>query len=154
MTNQSQQIIPDSQAVIKCLDREMLEKLNSHSTFTTNDLLEILGKTTASLISKEKTDVLFTECRSNGGYTSCQFFDAVKNALEKDTPTSKIINTLLDGTTCNLLQPDGKGWQKGKLKICFEFIPEEIETQSAPEKETEIHRSPLDDIRASLVESN
>jgi KGK domain len=154
VNNQSQQIIPDSQAVIKCLDREMLEKLNSHSTFTTNDLLEILGKTTASLISKEKTDVLFAECRSNGGYTSRQFFDAVKNALEKDTPTSKIINTLLDGTTCNLLQPDGKGWQKGKIKICFEFIPEEIETQSTPEEQTETHRSPLDDIRASLVESN
>jgi KGK domain len=154
VNNQSQQIIPDSQAVIKCLDREMLEKLDSHSTFTTNELLEKLGKTTDSLISKGVTDVLFAECRSNGSYTSRQFFDAVKNALEKDTPTSKIISTLLDGTTCNLLQPDGKGWQKGQIKICFEFIPEEVETLVTPEKQAETDRSPLDDIRASLIESN
>jgi hypothetical protein len=154
MNNQSKQIIPDSQAVIQCLDREILEKLDLHSTFTINELLAILGKTTALSISKDKTDVVFSECRSNGGYTSRQFFDAVKNALEKDTPTSKITNTLLDGTTCNLLQPDGKGWQKGTLKICFEFIPEEIETVVTSEKQAEIDRSPLDDIRASLIESN
>jgi hypothetical protein len=131
-----------------------LEILSSHSTFTVNELLEILGKTTDSLISREKIEDLFIECQSNKDYTSGKFFYAVKNALDKDIPTSKITNMLVSGTTCNLLQPDGKGWQKGQIKICFEFIPQEIETVVTSENQAEIDRSPLDDIRASLIESN
>ena len=49
--------------------------------------------------------------------------------------------------TCNLLQPDGKGWQKGKLKICFEFTPEEAELVSTQDKPVVTHSSPLDEIR-------
>jgi hypothetical protein len=141
MNNQTKQIIPDSQSVIQCLDREMLEKLDLHSTFTINDLLGILSKPTDSLMSTGKMD-------------SIKLIHMMKNAQEKDPSKSSIINTLLDGTTCNLLQPDGKGWQKGQLKICFEFIPEEIEAVVTPEKQAETDRSPLDDIRASLIESN
>jgi hypothetical protein len=152
MNNQTKQIIPDPQAVIQCLDREMLKKLDSHSTFTTNDLLlEVLSKTTASIISKERIDIIFTECKNQANYTSGRLLNEVKNALEKDSPTSQVINTLLNGTICNLLQTDGKGWQKGKLKICFEFIPEEDEPVVMSEQQAENNRSPLDDIRSSLV---
>ena len=49
--------------------------------------------------------------------------------------------------TCNLLQPDGKEWQKGKLKICFEFTPEEAELVSTQDKPVATHSSPLDEIR-------
>ncbi|MCY7369099.1 MAG: hypothetical protein LH474_13215, partial [Chamaesiphon sp.] len=52
-----------------------------------------------------------------------------------------------DGLKCNLLQPDGKGWQKGKLKICCEFIPEEPEPIVIQDKPAKTHSSPLDEIR-------
>lgn len=66
------------------------------------------------------------------------------------------MNELLEGTSCNLLQPDGKGWQKGKLRLCFEFTPGENENL------TRIQVSPLDEIRqlakeptsATLIEHN
>jgi hypothetical protein len=49
--------------------------------------------------------------------------------------------------TCTLLQPDGKGWQKGKIKLCFEFIPEENETVATNETPVKNHLSSLDEIR-------
>jgi KGK domain len=154
MNNQTKQIIPDPQAVIQCLDSETLEILSSHSTFTVNELLGILSKTKDSLISREKMDAVFIELQNNKDYTSGKFFYALKNALCKDLSTSRVANVLVKGTTCNLLQPDGKGWQKGQIKICFEFIPEEDEPIVTSEKQVEADRSPLDDIRASLIESN
>jgi hypothetical protein len=54
---------------------------------------------------------------------------------------------LMDGTYCNLLQPDGNGWQKGQLKICLEFIPEGCDPIVMEEKPIETHSSPLDEIR-------
>ncbi|AFY94288.1 hypothetical protein Cha6605_3281 [Chamaesiphon minutus PCC 6605] len=40
MTDRSKQIIPDSQAVIRCLDPEMLEILSSHGTFIISEIIE------------------------------------------------------------------------------------------------------------------
>ena len=47
-------------------------------------------------------------------------------------------NTVLidPGVDCELLQPGSQGWQKGKLKICIEFIAEKL-----------THSSELDDFR-------
>ena len=159
MNNQTKQIIPDPQAVIQCLDPETLEILSSHSTFTVNELLGILSKTKDSLISREKMDAVFIKLQDDKDCTSGKFFYTLKNALCKDLSTSRVANVLVKGTTCNLLQPDGKGWQKGQIKICFEFIPEEDEPEEdepvvTPEKQPETDRSPLDDIRASFVKSN
>ena len=42
MTDRSTKIIPDSQAVARCLDPEMLEILGSHGTFVLSELLEML----------------------------------------------------------------------------------------------------------------
>jgi hypothetical protein len=38
---------------------------------------------------------------------------------------SSIKQWLAEGTECKLLSPKGGGWQKGKIRICFEFIPDE-----------------------------
>ncbi len=58
-----------------------------------------------------------------------------------------VANILIVGTSVSLLQPDGKGWQKGKLKICFEFTPEEPEPIAIHDNPVETHSSPLDEIR-------
>jgi hypothetical protein len=145
MENRAKQIIPDSQAVAHCLDPDMLEILNSHGTLIISDLLEQLKQPIAPTLSRHKTNLIFDKARTIGNYNSGNLFDDLKEAITtQDTDTPQIINKLIDGTTCNLLQPDGKGWQKGKLKICFEFIPEESEDR----------HSPLDEIRQLSNESN
>ncbi len=50
------------------------------------------------------------------------------------------------GIECELLQTEGGGWQKGKIKIniTFEFIPDQPDvTETAANS----HLSPLDDLR-------
>ena len=42
MIDRSKQIIPDSQAVVSCFDPEILKVLDSHGTFTINELLKAI----------------------------------------------------------------------------------------------------------------
>jgi hypothetical protein len=148
MIDRSKQIIPDLEAVARCLDTEMLEILDSHGTLIISDLLEKLKQPIDPTLSRHKVNLIFDKSRTLGNYNSGNFFDDLKEAIvTKDTSASTLANKLINGTDCNLLQPDGKGWQKGKLKTCFEFIPEEPEPVPTQEKTVEIHSSPLDEIR-------
>jgi KGK domain len=145
MENRAKQIIPDSQAVVRCLDPEMLEILGSHATFIVSEIIEKIQQPIETELSREKIDNIFDQSRTRGNYTKDDYYYDLKNAiLNDDSNVLTIVNILTDGTTCNLLQPDGKGWQKGKLKLCFEFIPEEPEDR----------HSPLDEIRQLSNESN
>jgi hypothetical protein len=68
-------------------------------------------------------------------------------------------NEWLDtGVECEVLKMDGHGWQKGKVRISLEFIPDEeeqeeeileanLEEESIPPK---LPQSPLDDLRTQL----
>jgi KGK domain len=144
MTDRSKQIIPDSQAVVSCFNPETLEILDSHGTFIISELLEIIQQPISQSFSKEKVDILFQKVRSVGSYTNKDFL----NELIKDfIVMESIMGTFINGTECNLLQPDGKGWQKGKLKICFEFVPEESDSLAHQIKSVEVNSSPLDEIR-------
>ncbi|MEB3174383.1 MAG: KGK domain-containing protein [Cyanobacteriota bacterium] len=49
-------------------------------------------------------------------------------------------NVGFEGVECEVLAP-GKPWRKGKIKVSFEFIPDEPE-------------SPLDDIRRDMEKYN
>ena len=61
------QIIPDSNAVVRCLDPKMLVLLDSHSTFTINDLSQRIDPSINSsidsslekILSKEKINIIF-----------------------------------------------------------------------------------------------
>ncbi|WP_295617912.1 KGK domain-containing protein [Chamaesiphon sp. GL140_3_metabinner_50] len=148
MNDRSKQIIPDSQAVARCLDPEMLEILGSHGTFILSELLDMFKGSNVDCIDfndrvkfiEKLTDTVAQTIQQGHSrqYLMNKVSTLVKGSMldpSKDSP--RLNNTLLSGINCNLLQPDGKGWQKGKLKICFEFIPEEPE---------DLH-SPLDEIR-------
>jgi KGK domain len=165
MTDRSKQIIPDPNAVARCLDPEMLEILDSHGTFVISELLEMLKETSIDSIDfTERSEFLEKLTNTITGIIqqghSQQYLMSKVSAFLKGSifdskkDNSKINNELLSGINCNLLQPDGKGWQKGKLKICFEFIPEENEPVATQEPPVQTHNSPLDEIRNSLVESN
>jgi len=158
MTDRAKQIIPDSQAVARCLNPEMLEILGSHGTFVLSELLEMLKGSSVDCIDFtdevafiEKLTAIVADTIQQGHsrqYLMNRVSTFVKGSiLDPNQNNLKINNVLLDGMTCNLLQPDGKGWQKGKLKICFEFIPEEPELVSTQDNTVVTHSSPLDEIR-------
>jgi KGK domain len=148
-----QQIIPDSNSVVRCLDPKMLEILDSHGTFIISEILEKIKEPIDPIFSKEKIYNIFDQSRTRGSYSKDAYYNDLKDAIVKnDTNTSTIINMLMNGTDCTLLQPDGKGWQKGKLKMCFEFIPEEAESLATQEKPVKTHSSPLDEIRQLATE--
>jgi KGK domain len=154
MTDRQKQIIPDSQAVVSCFNPEILKILDSHSTFTINELLKtikIVGVDRTSFRDELKTLIIALQKEGNNTQSVMSklttFVDGDKINESRYTSYEILRKALWNGTECNLLQPDEKGWQKGKLKICFEFIPEEdehIATQTTP---VENQPSPLDEIR-------
>ncbi|WP_309729044.1 KGK domain-containing protein [Chamaesiphon sp. OTE_75_metabat_556] len=79
------------------------------------------------------------------------YIDLIESFLKRNPAVEyedePIENVFDNGIDCKLLQPDGKGWQKGRLKICFEFIPEDNELMTSQEKPLDTHSSPLDEIR-------
>jgi hypothetical protein len=147
MNDRPTQIIPDPNAVARCLDGEILEILDSHGTFTISELLEKMISPNDSKISRAELDYVFDKSRNGGNYHRDDFFANLTDILSKDTDITGLLTILVNGTNCNLLQPDGKGWQKGKLKICFEFIPEEDAPVVVKETPIKTHFSSLDEIR-------
>ena len=154
MIDRSKQIIPDSQAVVSCFDPEILKILDSHSTFTINELLKTIkvsGVDRTSFRDELKNLIAIMQKDSNNVPSLFNkliaFVDGDKITESRYTSYEILRKALLNGTECSLLQPDGKGWQKGRLKICFEFIPEEPELVSTQDKLVATHSSPLDEIR-------
>ena len=153
MTDRSKRMIPDSQAVAHFIEPEILEALDSHGTFTISELLEKIKQPIDPKVFRKNIGTIFAKCRSNNEYSRENYLNDVKNAfVSHDTNSGTILSALADGTSCELLQPDGKGWQKGKLKLCFEFIPEEPEPIEIQDKPVETHSSPLDKIRQLSTE--
>jgi KGK domain len=155
MTDRSKQIIPNSQAVVRFLDEEAIKVLDCHGTFTIEELLEKTNNLSSSKLSIAKVSAIFRKARSVGNYSDVECFNDLQHAIiSSSKDVVGITNKLAEGTTCNLLQPDGKGWLKGTLKICFEFkfIPEEDEsvTVAIEQNPVETQYSPLDDIRQQV----
>ena len=154
MTDRSKQIIPDSQAVVSCFDPEILTVLDSHGTFTINELVKTIKMSGIDRTSfrnelKDLLSILHKEGNNVPSLLSklTAFVDGDEINESRYTSYEILRKALLNGTECTLLQPEGKGWQKGKLKICFEFIPEEDKPAATQEKLAETHSSPLDEIR-------
>lgn len=61
------------------------------------------------------------------------------------------------GVDCEILRPDSKGWQKGKIRIriSLEFCPDDIgEASNIPSLANTEQVASLDDIRQTLNHSN
>jgi KGK domain len=161
MLDQSKQVIPSADAIISLLDKVVIKSLNAHDTYQVKSLLQQLWKlnSTKSSISHSETEMLEEVLKtiySNQIENSKLAQKIDKFVRENKNKSAGDINSFTpdtiepffaEGINCNLLQPDGKGWQKGKLKICFEFIPEEIEPVATQAKLVKTHSSPLDEIR-------
>jgi KGK domain len=154
MLDRSKQIIPDLNAVVNFFDQEILKTLDSHTTFTTNELLEAIKVSGIDRTSfrDELRDIILKSTQS--GHSKevvlnklITFIDGDKINENRYTSYEILRKALLKGTECTLLQADEKGWQKGKLNICFEFIPEEDEDVATQKATLETHTSPLDEIR-------
>jgi hypothetical protein len=70
--------------------------------------------------------------------------DQLKRNLRERMGTATIVHSWMgDGVKCELLKAStGKGWQKGKIRIRFEFVPDEPE----PSPDTNF----LDDLRKDI----
>jgi KGK domain len=154
MTDRLKQIIPDSEAVVHCLAPEILEILDSHTTFVIQELIETIKISEVDRTSFRDELIDMITKSTQGAHNKEIVLNKLIAFIEGDkieecryTSYEILRKALLNGTECTLLQTDEKGWQKGKLKICFEFIPEENETVAIQEKPVETHSSPLDEIR-------
>jgi KGK domain len=114
----------------------------------TKDINEAIKPLVFSL-STDQLNLIHEKIRIDRRYGSSNFIKTIflETTVGSVKSVKSVANILIDGTNVSLLQPDGKGWQKGKLKLCFEFIPEEPETTATQEKPTETNPSPLDAIR-------
>lgn len=77
-----------------------------------------------------------------------ELLDTIVDVLERhygdELPSQKWIE---DGVDCQVLQSQGGGWRKGKIRIRFEFVSNE--RQSSP-KYVDRLDSELDEFRAKL----
>jgi hypothetical protein len=177
MNNQTTKIIVDSQAVIRCLDTNAMKILGSHATFTIDELFDKINGKTDSVISPERINTILQRVRVSKNYGIPSFQKEINDILPQEADMlslqeaqlffSKIrqnyqysstdfleelvektaIDSFISGITVSLLQPGLKGWQKGKLTMCFQFTPEEDEPISMKENIIETTQSPLDEIR-------
>jgi hypothetical protein len=156
MNDKSKQIIPNANDVICLLDETITESLNSHDTYKATSLFSQLWKlnyrenTTIGLLEEVLEKVYHNQSNISNSTLAKKIQEFIKNkgtnSNHKELSTIKPFFT--DGVNCNLLQPDGKGWQKGKLRICFEFTPESNENLVAiPDNSVKMPESPLDKIR-------
>jgi hypothetical protein len=60
---------------------------------------------------------------SHHTYKVQEFLDRLGHHIDRH----KIDRWTIDGVPCELLSPC-QGWQKGKIKICLQFIPDEPES--------------------------
>ena len=83
---------------------------------------------------------------------------SLTNKLSKEFHTEVLKEWSDTGVECEVLKMDGYGWQKGRVRISLEFIPDEeeqeeeileanLEEESIPPK---LPQSPLDDLRTQL----
>jgi Glu-tRNA(Gln) amidotransferase subunit E-like FAD-binding protein len=161
MNDLSKQIILGTDTIVCLLDEEIIESLNSHETYKAKSLFNQLWKLdrTESSINLDAIEVLEKVLKKvyRNNIENSELAKEIDTFLRSSSDknpnvvqsfTMDNIDPFINkGVNCNLLQPDGKGWQKGTLKLCFEFTPEENESIVTEEKLPETNTSPLDEIR-------
>lgn len=158
MTERSKKLIPDSNidTVICILDDPIIKLLDYHDTYKVKSLFNRLLKLNHSknsllkMIAEVIEKVYYNQSNITDSLLTQKIEMFIRESKSTDSNTTEpfaIEPFLLEGINCNLLQPDGNGWQKGKIKICFEFIPEEPNLTATQEHPTETNSSPLDEIR-------
>jgi KGK domain len=163
MTDQSKPIIPDSQSVARLSDQEIIDTLNSNGTFVFEDFIEAISDFDTSMITGDiEYEINRIFCNEeNGEYLRGKLESFIKTEViekSKIPSLSIIVKALFNGVNCDLLEPNGQGWQKGKIKILFEFMPEENENQTSQpivsSEQTQFMESSLDGIRKTMSEVN
>jgi hypothetical protein len=161
MNYQSSQLIPDADTIICLSDESIIRYLNSHDTYKAKSLLNQLYKfnyseRAALVLLEEVLEKVYQNPSHINNSPLAQkiqeFVQQNKGANFNEADQLSMQSFLSEGVKCNLLQPDGKGWQKGMLRVCFEFTLEENEPIAVKEDLVETECSSLDEIR-QLVNS-
>ena len=117
---------------IVSLDEDALPILITHPTFKVGELLKaLIGKII-----------------ENDSYS--------KNmAINKKRSIQEIHGWWNEGMNCEVLTCDGKGWQKGQIRLTLEFIPDEPEVEEiSVSNQLFLPESPLDDLRQMINENS
>jgi hypothetical protein len=86
---------------------------------------------------------------------------AIKYLASRLIAAEEFSSQLVDsGVACNVLIPN-QGWTKGRIRLCFEFCPDENEDESTKAINSEQEQAPdlqnldeLDEIRLSVAEES
>jgi KGK domain len=167
MNCQSKQLISDVDTVICLSDEAIIESLKYHDTYKAKSLLNQLckfnyGESIVTSLLEEVLEKVYHNQSNISNSTLAtkiqEFIRKNKSANCNNADQSSIQPFFAEGVKCNLLQPNGKGWQKGTLKVCFEFTPEEDEPMQTKGNSVTTEYSSLDEIRQlannSLIEQN
>ncbi|WP_206759000.1 KGK domain-containing protein [Anabaena azotica] len=79
----------------------------------------------------------------------------LRDKIARDVGIEAADEWVFEGLPCELLTAEGQGWQSGKVWFCLEFIPDEKENSNETDDEPTkaLPESPLDDLRAELLDS-
>ncbi|MEH1802157.1 MAG: KGK domain-containing protein [Nostoc sp.] len=99
------------------------------------------------LSAKDVVSVAQNSINSSPTSTVRELMERLKFSLHGNYDGQKqtAIGWVENGVPCELLSAQGGGWQKGRIRIRFEFVPDEP-TPLIPPNST----SPLDDLRSQL----
>ncbi|MEH2085993.1 KGK domain-containing protein [Nostoc sp.] len=97
------------------------------------------------VVSMDK-EISFT---GNATSTCGELIESLKDLAFGESTSQR--NETVDGITCKVLLVKGGGWQKGRLRLRLDFVPEEPEVpQQNPSTVSLEQQSPLDDLRSDL----
>jgi rhamnogalacturonyl hydrolase YesR len=160
MKDKNTQVIPAAEAIVRFMDQDAETIFGSHSTFAISELLKLMEISSRNQTTlRDDLQNIVADLTQNAGDRR-QIAGMISTLIEKDStdetkqsPQEIILQALLSGINCNLLEPNGSGWQKGQLKIHFEFTLEA--KHDSPESQTSsenTYHSALDEIRQLLIE--
>jgi hypothetical protein len=125
--------------------------MSNESDTEMNSWFQIFGVSDNDVISDQEHSHRISKLRKT-------LYHVVKHCHDTLRSQFVYINTdkWFDGIECEVLKANGKGWQKGrvKLNVVLEFVPDPEEVTQPGVLGFSEERSPLDDIRAMDASNN
>lgn len=102
-----------------------------------------------SNLELDNTDVVSMTANSSFTQTTTFQVTELRSAIEKHL--GNLRDWFTYGVDCRVLRASGGGWQKGRLRLCLEFIPEKPALKPEPKPEP-VNDDPnsLDSLRTEL----
>ncbi|ABA21799.1 conserved hypothetical protein [Trichormus variabilis ATCC 29413] len=74
----------------------------------------------------------------------------LRDKITRDIGSEAAISWVFEGLPCEVIRENTPEWQSGKVWISLEFVPDDLENDSAKD----LAESPLDDLRTELLDKS